>query len=311
MSASKIVVVGSLNMDFVVRAPRIPSPGETVLGANDLRTIPGGKGANQAVAAARLGATVTMIGRIGADPFGRELTANLESSGVSIDHIGVDPDSPTGVAMIVVDQDGQNSIVVSSGANNALSDRLILEAEHEIAAADILLIQLEIPLPTVISAARIARKHGVRTLLNPAPSRKLPPELLSLVDIILPNETETEFLTGLAIRSDKDVPAAITKFLEMGVESVVITRGDKGCSVHSDQGTLHFASFAVHSVDSTGAGDAFVGGFAVALTEGQNIPDAALFGNAAGALATTVHGAQPSMPERLQLNELLREKTTR
>lgn len=301
---ARIVVVGSLNMDLVTRAERIPQPGETILGG-DLQTFPGGKGANQAVAAKRMGAQVAMIGRVGQDAFAVPLLQALGEAGVDSSHVLQDPDAATGVAIIVVDQRGQNSIVVCSGANARLSPQDIRAAEPAIAGADALLLQLESPLETVRCAAEIARCHGVRVILNPAPARPLPEALLRTVDVLVPNESEAALLTGLPVEDIPQVEAAATRLHEMGAEAVVVTLGERGVLyLYKGEGRL-VPAFKVTPVDTTAAGDAFMGVFAVALAEGKPFAEAVRWGNAAGALATTKMGAQPSLPERGAVENLI------
>jgi ribokinase len=301
---ARIVVVGSLNMDLVTRAERIPQPGETILGG-DLQTFPGGKGANQAVAARRMGAQVAMIGRVGQDAFAAPLLQALGEAGVDSSHVLQDPSAATGVAIIVVDQRGQNSIVVCSGANAHLSPQDIRSAESTIAGADALLLQLESPLETVREAAEIARDHGVRVILNPAPARPLPEALLRNVDVLVPNESEAALLTRLPVEDIPQVEAAAARLHEMGAEAVVVTLGERG-ALYLYKGESHrVPAFEVTPVDTTAAGDAFMGGFAVALAEGKPFAEAVRWGNAAGALATTKMGAQPSLPERGAVENLI------
>jgi len=297
-----------LNMDLVVRAPHIPQPGETVIGG-DFLTLPGGKGANQAVAAARLGADVSMIGRVGCDAFGDALLRNLEADGANHTLTVRDPDAPTGVALIVVEDSGQNSIVVASGANARLSPADVEAAEEEIASANVLLLQLESPLDTVMRAAEVAQQHDVTVVLNPAPARPLPQSLLSLVDVLTPNESETALLTGLPVGTLDQAKTAADSLKRMGVETVILTLGARGALLASDEETRVFPTFEVTPIDTTAAGDAFMGGFAVALGEGLPLAEAVRWGNAAGALAATKMGAQPSLPVRADLERMLREGT--
>jgi ribokinase len=299
-----VTVVGSLNMDLVARAPRIPQPGETIIGG-DFHTVPGGKGANQAVAAARLGAQVSMVGRVGHDAFSNPLLDNLAAAGVDHAFVIPDPEAATGVALIVVDDAGQNSIVVASGANMCLSPADVDAAELTIAAAAVLLLQLESPLETVTRAAELARLRGVTVVLNPAPARSLPAALLSLVDVLIPNESETALLTGMSVNNQAEAEEAAKVLLESGVGGVILTLGGRGALLARDGTAELFPAFAVTPVDTTAAGDAFAAGFAVALAEGESLAEAVRWGNAAGALATTKLGAQPSLPTRQDLEVLL------
>ena len=301
---ARIAVVGSLNMDLVVRSPRIPLPGETIIGSA-YQQVPGGKGANQAVAAARLGARVSMVGRVGRDAFGDRLLEGLAAAGVDRTFVVQDREAATGVALIVVDDAGQNSIVVASGANMRLSPGNLDIAEGAIASADVLLLQLESPLDTVIRAAEVARRHGVTVILNPAPASPLPDRLLTMVDVLAPNESETAQLTGMSVKSLDQAESAAMALLQLGVGAVVLTLGERGAMLTQDGSTRVVPSFQVQPVDTTAAGDAFVAGLAVALAEGRTLADAVRWGNAAGALATTRHGAQPSLPTREALERLL------
>jgi len=302
---ARIVVVGSLNMDLVVGAPKIPAPGETVIGG-DLQTFPGGKGANQAVAAARLGAQVAMVGRVGDDAFGAQLRQTLENDGVDLAYVQTTAVTPSGVALIVVDAAGQNSIVVASGANMRLTPADVEAAAPAIRAADVLALQLESPLETVQRAAELARAHGVTVILNPAPARPLPPELLALVDVLIPNESETAALTGLPVTSADELTAAADCLRAQGVGAVILTLGARGALLAAEGVTRRFPAFPVDQVvDTTAAGDAFVGGLATAVAEKQPLDAAIAWGNAAGALAVARAGAQPSLPTRAAVEALL------
>ena len=305
-----VTVVGSLNMDLVARAPRIPLPGETIIGGG-FRTVPGGKGANQAVAAARLGAQVSIVGRVGRDAFARSLLEAMIAAGVDHAFVGQDPQAATGIALIVVDDSGENSIVVAPGANMCLSPADVAAAERAIAAADVCLLQLEIPLESVTRAAEVAQAHGVTVILNPAPARLMPAALLSLVDVLVPNESEAALLTGHPVDDQATAEAAAGALRAMGVGTVILTLGELGALLARDGKAEHFPAFAVTPVDTTGAGDAFLGGFAVALAEGRALADAVRWGNAAGGLATTRLGAQPSLPTRAALEHLLATGTAR
>ncbi len=302
---ARIAVIGSLNMDLVVRAHRIPKPGETIVVAGDLHLISGGKGANQAYASAMLGAEVSMVGRVGDDMFGEQLITSLKKAGVDTHHITRDSDAPTGIAMIVVEEGGQNSIVVSSGANGHVSPPDVSRAEAVIRSASLILLQLEIPLPTVIKAAQVAKHQGIKVVLNPAPAQQLPAELLSLTDILIPNETEAAMLSGCDVGTDDGIRQAAARLYQSGVKTVIMTRGSRGASLITENEIVHFPAFSVEPVDTTAAGDAFVGSFAVALAEGRSTSEAVMYGNAAGALASTKSGAQPSMPGRDDLDKML------
>ena len=308
-----IVVVGSLNMDLVVEVPVIPRPGETVLGKN-FATFPGGKGANQAVAAARLGARVSMIGRVGKDAFGDQLLASAQADGIDVTYVGRDEKAASGVAMIAVDAQGQNSIAVASGANFRLAAEHVCRAWAELGQVDVLVMPLETPLETIVAAVSLAGESGAKVILNPAPARDLPPDLLAGVDVLAPNEPETALLTGMPVGSGEESRAAAQKLLQLGVGSVVLTLGSRGALVLD--GALYENGGAnarftlvparpVEVVDTTAAGDAFMGGLAVALGEGKSLVEAARFANAVASLSVTKHGAQPSMPTREEVNTLL------
>jgi ribokinase len=307
--AARIVVVGSINVDLVIQAPSIPEPGETVIG-QDLKMVPGGKGANQAVAAARLGSAVSLVGRLGDDDFGARLKRSLSAAKVNQGHLLETENSASGVALIVVDQAGENSIVVAPGANALVTPADVEAAADTIAAADVLLLQLEIPLPPVLRAAELAHEHGVRVILNPAPARALPAELLALVDILIPNESETAILSGLPTVNQSQIAIAAARLRDLGVGSVILTLGERGALLVQERGLTRFPAFAVDRVvDTTAAGDAFVAGVGVAIAEGRSLQDAIPLANAAGALTVTRAGAQPSLPFRSEVHALLRAAT--
>ena len=304
-----ILVVGSLNMDLVVEVPTIPQPGETVLGKN-FATFPGGKGANQAVAAARLGARVSMIGRVGKDAFGDQLLASGRAAGIDMTHVGRDDTAATGVAMIVVDQQGQNSIAVASGANFCLTADHVRQAWAALDDIDLLVMPLETPLETIETAVDLANKSGALVVLNPAPARSLPAELLPGVDVLVPNEPETAQLTGMPAGTPGESREAARQLLALGIGHVVLTLGSRGTLV-LDGDTEAFTLIParkVEVVDTTAAGDAFVAGLAVALGEGKSLLEAALFANCVGALAVTKQGAQPGMPTRVEVETMLEER---
>lgn len=294
-----VIVVGSLNMDLVVRTPRLPKTGETILGS-DFRTFPGGKGANQAVAAARLGGQVAMIGRVGRDDFGEALLQSAARDGVDMTYVSKDPHAATGVALITVDEAGQNTIVVASGANHQVVAEDISAVEHLFRDSSVLVLQLELPIPAVERAAHLAHQRGMPVILNPAPAQTLSRELLSIVDYLVPNQSELALLTG-----QEDIEAGAGVLQDWGVRSVIITLGEAGVLVRSDGQEQLLAAHPVEAVDTVAAGDAFVGAFAVALTEGRSVLDAAAWANAAAALSVTRHGAQPSLPSRKELETFL------
>ncbi len=297
-----IVVVGSLNMDMVVRTTRHPKVGETILGS-DFRTFPGGKGANQAVAAAKLGCQVRMVGRVGQDPFGDQLLRAVASSGVDTTYIRSDPGFATGVALITVDEAGQNTIVVASGANGRVSPDDVDAAEDVFLGASVLLLQLECPLNAVEHAIHLARKNQVQVVLNPAPAQMLDAEFLESVDYLIPNQTELALLAG-----QESVQAAIDVLRTHGVRRIVVTLGEEGALVAANGLQELVPTYRVPVVDTTAAGDAFAGAFAVALSEGLSIHQATLWGNAAGALAVTRAGAQPSLPTREEFDAFLKSR---
>lgn len=309
MPKTHIVVVGSLNMDLVVQVPVIPAPGETVLG-NNFATIPGGKGANQAVAAARLGAQVSLIGRVGADAFGEQLLANARAEGIDVTHVGVDETAASGIAMITVDATGQNSIAVASGANFRLTAVHVRRAWEQLGPVDLLVMPLETPLETIETAVSLANQSGAKVILNPAPAQQLPAHILAGVDVLVPNEAETAQLTGLPVETSADTQQAARRLLELGVGHVVLTLGSRGALVLDGEtgGFTAVPPYPVTVVDTTAAGDAFVAGLAVALGEGQPLVTAAQFANAVGALAVTKQGAQPGMPRRAEVETLRRDR---
>ena len=298
---SDILVIGSLNADLVVRAPRFPAPGETISG-EDLAIIPGGKGANQAVAVSRQGASVAMVGRVGNDAFGPMLTQNLQKNNVDTAHVRIDP-AATGTAIIVVDVDGQNSIVLSPGANGkvTLSDVDAVSFQD----AKMLLLQLEIPLETVVHTASLARQNGLRVILNPAPAQSVPDSLLADVGILVPNENELQLLTGMPVTDTDSAKSAAQILLEKGVKTVIVTLGSNGALLVTSKQVTHIPAFKVNVVDTTAAGDAFIGGLAVALLKGKSLEEAVRYGNASGALAATRFGAQPSLPTKDEVEKLL------
>ena len=298
----EILIVGSLNADLVVQVPRFPQPGETISGS-DLQIIPGGKGANQAVAAARQGTTVSMLGRVGQDSFGPELIHNLKQNNVDTSHVQTDSRAATGTAIIVVDANGQNNIVLSPGGNGQVSPDDVADASFS--DYKLLLLQLEIPIETVVAAAQRAKASELRVLLNPAPARSLPDELISLSDFILPNETELSLLTNQSVHDIASAEKAAKTLLERGAQNVIVTLGAKGALIVSSIQVTHINSYEVQVVDTTAAGDAFIGGFASALLRNKALEEAVRYGCACGALATTKFGAQPSLPTQAEVERFI------
>jgi ribokinase len=290
-------------MDLVVRAPRHPRPGETLIGSQ-FQTFPGGKGANQAVAAARLGATVRLIGRVGKDAFGDALLQTVRQDGVDTSFIYRDPQAASGVALITLDEAGQNTIVVASGANMRVSPKDIQQAEVAFEGANLLLMQLECPLEAVEAAADLAQQRGIPVVLNPAPARPLPASLLAKVDYLLPNQSELQLLA----EGEVNVSAAAACLLKNGVRNLVVTLGEEGALLVTANTEQKFDAYKVPVVDTVAAGDAFTAAFCVALMEGKSLPEAVQWGNAAGAIAVTRPGAQPSMPKREELIRFLKER---
>ncbi|WP_046243337.1 ribokinase [Hymenobacter terrenus] len=298
--SSNILVIGSTNTDMVIKTKLFPRPGETVLGEQFMMN-PGGKGANQAVAAARLGGQVTFITKLGNDLFGQQGRQQFQQEGLVADYILTDPDHPSGVALITVDAHGENNIVVAAGANGALTAADIERATPAFDGCDVVLMQLEVPLPTVVAAARQAAGQGKRIILNPAPAQPLPDELLQGLFLITPNESEAETLTGIAITDDESLEAAARVLLEKGVENVVITLGAEGAYLYTSAGAQRLPTVRTQPVDTTAAGDVFNGALAVALAEGAPLAAAVAFANQAAAISVTRLGAQASAPYRREL----------
>jgi ribokinase len=306
MKTQRIVVVGSVNADMVVKSDRIPAPGETVVGGTFVMAA-GGKGANQAVAAARLGAQVTLVAKVGRDIFGEQSLQNFRSEGIDTEYITSDPQTATGVALILVDRRGENLISVASGANAALGPEEVARAADAIRAANVLLLQLEVPLDTVRYAAKLAAAAGVPVILNPAPAVELDDALLSQVTILTPNESEAQRLTGIAVVDDPSAHAAGEKLLARGVRNVIITMGAQGALWIAPGQHCHFPTVAVEAVDTTAAGDAFNGSLACGVAAGQSLEAAIRQGCLAGALATTRLGAQPSLPTSAELGNFIEQ----
>ena len=305
MTAHNITVLGSYNTDLIVGLERLPRPGETILGGR-FQTAAGGKGANQAVAAARAGGKVSFIARLGRDSFGDKALAALREDGIDVSHVSRDARSPSGVALILVARGGENSIAVAGGANGRLSATMVEKARAAIAGADILLMQLETPLATIEAAVRIAAESGTRVILNPAPAKALSDALLRKVSILTPNESEAEMLTGIRQNGPAAAEKAALKLLRRGVQSVIVTLGARGALIASDAGTKFIRGFKVKAVDTTAAGDTFNGALAVAFTEGMTMEKAVEFANAAAALSVTRAGAQTSAPFRRAIEKFLK-----
>ncbi len=304
MAPPRILVVGSINVDIVALTDHLPTPGETVTGGT-LLINHGGKGANQAVAARRLGAEVHFIGCVGDDTFGQDLRASMAAEGIGIDGLATIPDINSGTGVIVVDAAGRNQIAVASGANMCLTTAWLERFVVDFAWAQVVMCQLEVPLDTVLWTLRTAREHGVITILNPAPAQALPPTLWPLVDYLTPNEVEAAHLSGLPLTTPSEAPAVAHALLAEGPRVVIITLGDQGALVCHAAQQFPVPAFAVTAVDTTAAGDAFNGALAVALGEGQALEAAVRFANATAALACTQRGAQDSLPHRSHLATLL------
>jgi ribokinase len=301
---SRILVAGSLNMDLVVPVPRLAREGETLAGG-DLALIPGGKGANQACAAARLGGDAAMIAQVGEDVFGTKLIDGLRAAGVDVSGIGVSAGA-TGTAFIAVLPSGENSILISPGANGRLMPELAVSRMASGARGGFLLCQLEVPLATVAAVLLHARQRGIVTILDPAPAQALSPELLRCVDWLTPNQTEAELLLGApagSVRTFAEARDAALRLRDSGPRGVIVKLGQAGCYVSAPEADGPVEGFAVNAVDTTAAGDTFNGALAVALAEGKTILDAAVFANAAGAISVTRAGAQSSIPTRAEVDE--------
>jgi ribokinase len=301
----KIVVVGSSNTDMIIKLDRLPQPGETVLGG-DFSTAAGGKGANQAVAAARAGGAVTFVARVGDDMFGRLAVEQFAADGIDVRHVIEDSEAPSGVALIFVDRNGENSIAVASGANAHLTPVDALSARDAVRDAQIMITQLETPIETVRAAVVLASEYGVPVILNPAPAQSLGADILRHVSVLTPNETEAELLTGIKVSTTADAEAAAEKLASMGVEAIVITLGSRGAFVFNADHSELIAGFDVQAVDTTAAGDVFNGALAVALAKETPLLEAVHFANAAAALSVTKLGAQPSAPTLDEIEEFLR-----
>lgn len=295
---NKITVIGSINMDYTSVVPRLPEKGETIL-ARKFKVSPGGKGANQAAAAARLGGQVQMIGAVGQDDAGNRLKKILMQEGIEVSAVK-ETQEPTGNALIAVEEFGKNMIVVFSGANAAVDERQIQGYETLVDEAEIVILQLEIPIASVLYAAKLAKSKSKTVILNPAPAAQLPEEIYACLDYITPNETELALLTGC-----EDIREAAQKLLDKGVKNVIVTLGEKGCLLLNEEGILELPAFKVNPKDTTAAGDTFNGAFAVAISEEKSLRDALRFASAAAGLSTEQLGAMESIPTRVAVDEFL------
>jgi ribokinase len=299
-----VCVVGGINMDLVVQVSHIPRPGETVMGGEVAR-FPGGKGANQAVAASRLGASVAMVGQVGADAFGDELIRTLGASGVDASGVRHVTDTATGLALISVSSDGQNAIVVSPGANMVWDEASLANLERAVIDCRLVILNLEVSPAAVVRATRAAKQAGAKVILNPAPHRGGDELSFGEVDVFVPNQVEAALFAGREPVAVTDWGAVGRRLLQLGPGTVVVTLAAEGSLIVTAEGTTHVPGFRVPVVDTTAAGDAFVGGLAAALLRGWSIPEAARFANACGALAVTRAGAQPSLPQRAEVERLI------
>ena len=299
-----IVVLGGINMDLVATSSRMPQLGETVFGRS-FHTAPGGKGANQAVAAARLGAEVRMVGRVGSDQFGPTLLEGMRSEGIDVSGVATDPVNPSGVALILLDDQAENMIVAVYGANMACDETQVTAVDDALDGADVLLLQLETPLDVALSAAALAKEWGVTVVWDPAPALDMGHEAYRLCDVLTPNQAEAEFLTGIPVAGPASAEAAAAALVEQGVSAAVPTLGSGGAFYMTRDESGLVPPFDVDAIDSVAAGDAFAAGLGIALAEGLSLADAVRFGSAAGALAVTKSGAQEAMPYRHEVDALL------
>jgi ribokinase len=302
-----ICVVGSSNIDLVVKSKRLPLPGETILGGEFLM-VPGGKGANQAVAAAKLGAEVYFVAKLGDDIFGTQSFENFKKEGVNTKYVTRTDKALSGVASIVVDNAGNNSIVVAPGANQRLLPQDVKKAQNAIASCGAVVAQLEIPIETVEFAARLAKKFGIPFILDPAPARRLNPKLLEMTDVIKPNETEAGILTGIKVTDQNSARKAAINLFERGVKNVILTLGAKGALLFNKDTNEFFPAKKVKAVDSTAAGDAFVGGLAFCIAAGRSLSEAVSFANDVAALSVTKMGAQTSMPSMKEVEKFRKKR---
>ncbi len=301
----KIVVIGSSNTDMIIKVPWLPKPGETILGGKFF-TAAGGKGANQAVGAARAGGDVTFLARIGDDMFGQKAKEGFIKDKINVDYVLTDEAEPSGVALILVAEDGENVIAVAGGANSCLSPSDVEKQSDVISSADILLGQLETPLETIHKAVSIASDNGVKVILNPAPAQELSDDLLACISILTPNESEAQLLTGIKVDSAEDAAKAGDVLMGKGIETVLLTMGARGAYIATAEFKELIPGFKVKAVDATAAGDVFNGALAVAIAENKPIREAVSFANAAAALSVTKLGAQPSAPTKEEIDKFVK-----
>lgn len=307
METGKLVVLGSINADHILNIEQFPHPGETVIG-KQYNVAFGGKGANQAVAAGRSGAEIAFIACVGADDMGERIRQQLATDRIDTQPIEAIANKTTGVALIFVNADGENVIGIDAGANAALTPEYLNRYQQKVIDADALLMQLESPLETVIAAAKLAKQHQTQVILNPAPARELPDELLAMIDIITPNETEAQRLTGIAVNNDSDAARAANVLHDKGIECVIITLGSRGVWLSENRRGKRVAGFKVKAVDTIAAGDTFNGALVTALLEGKAMGAAVRFAHAAAAIAVTRAGAQPSVPWRTEIDAFLQQQ---
>ncbi|WP_294884593.1 ribokinase [uncultured Gilliamella sp.] len=308
MKRKKLIVLGSVNVDHILNVPKFPKPGETLSGSNYKISF-GGKGANQAVAAGRLGANIQFIAAVGNDELGNKIKQQLNNDNINTCSVACIEGQNTGVALILVNAQGENQIAIHAGANAQVTTEYLLKYKQDIINADAILMQLETPLATIEQAAKLAKQHQTQVILNPAPAQKLSDDLLKHIDIITPNETEAEYLTGIKVLTEKDAEQAAIFLHKKGIETVIITLGSKGAWVSSAQQGAIIAGFKVKAIDTIGAGDTFNGMLVTALLEGKTLEQAIKYAHAAGALSVTKPGAQTAVPSRNEVEEFLEQQS--
>ena len=308
MKRKKLIVLGSVNVDHILNVPKFPKPGETLSGSNYKISF-GGKGANQAVAAGRLGANIQFIAAVGNDELGNKIKQQLNNDNINTCSVACIEGQNTGVALILVNAQGENQIAIHAGANAQVTTEYLLKYKEDIINADAILMQLETPLATIEQAAKLAKQHQTQVILNPAPAQKLSDDLLKHIDIITPNETEAEYLTGIKVLTEKDAEQAAIFLHKKGIETVIITLGCKGAWVSSAKQGAIIAGFKVKAIDTIGAGDTFNGMLVTALLEGKTLEQAIKYAHAAGALSVTKSGAQTAVPSRNEVEEFLEQQS--